>query len=123
MTLPRLVADLAAGFSAFGGAARLLEAEWAPEEPPLTVAMSEFGRSLVEEAGDKLSIQDIVEIFQWVERILVDGTETEKDAVATGFLEAVAAAIDRRPEHRWILNHIGLAARKYLMAWDEFCGL
>lgn len=123
MNLPRLASELATGFSAFGGAIRLLEAEWAPEEPPITLSMSELGRALVEGAGDDFSPEAVAEIFHRVERVLISGSDADKDAVATGFLEAVATALDRRPERRWVLNYSGPAALKYLEAWDQFCGV
>ncbi len=122
MSLPRLVSDIAAGFPAFDEAAELLEVEWSPEVPPVTVSMSEIGRALVEKAGQDFSQEDVIEIFQRAERVLKCGTEVEKDAVATGFLEAVAAAIDRSPQRRWVLDHAGSGAREYLAAWDQFCG-
>ncbi len=123
MKFPRLATDLAAGLPAFSEAFELLEAEWAPKVPPATVSMSELGRVLVEKADEDFSLQDIAEIFMRVERILEFGAEAEKDAVATGFLEAVAAAIDRSPQRRWVLNQAGSGAREYLSAWDQFCGL
>ncbi len=121
MQFPRLATDLAAGFPAFSEAFELLEAEWTPEVPPVTVSMSELGRVLVERAGEGFSLHDIANIFLRVERILECGMEEEKDAVATGFLEAVAAAIDRSPQRRWVLSQAGSGAREYLSAWDQFC--
>lgn len=123
MSLPKLVNALATGFRGFGSAIELLEAEWGSEEAPITVSMSELGRAVVREAGDDFSEDDIAEIFRRVERILRRGADEEKDAVATGFLEAIAAAIDRSPERRWILDYAGPEASEYLAAWDRFCGL
>lgn len=123
MSLPPLADGLARGFPAFASAVALLEEEWAPDEPPITVSMSELGRALAEGAGEHFSADEVAEIFLRVERIMALGTEAEKDAVATGFLEAVAAAIDRASERRWILDYAGAAARDYLEAWDRFCGV
>ncbi len=47
----------------------------------------------------------------------------EKDAVATGFLEAVAGVLDDSPDLKWILQHAGPKARHYLAEWDRFCGI
>lgn len=117
-----MVIDLVAGFSAFAETFELLGAEWGPEAPPVTVTMSELGRALVEHAGRSLSPGDIAEIFRRIEHIFECGTEAEKDAAATGFLEAIAGSIDRSPERRWVLDHAGQGAREYLAAWDRFCG-
>jgi len=123
MQFPRLATDLAAGLPAFNEVFELLEEEWTPEIPPVTISMSELGRVFVEKAGEAFSLQDVANIFLRVERILKHGTESEKDAVTTGFLEAVAAAIDRYPQRRWVLRQAGPGAREYLSAWDQFCGL
>jgi hypothetical protein len=123
MSLPRLAADLAAGCSLFSEIIELLEDEWAPEAPPVTVSMSELGRALIERAGTGFSLEDIAEIFRRVEHIMECGAEAERDALATGFLEAIAAAIDRSPQSRWVLEYAGPGAREYLAAWDQFCGV
>jgi len=123
MKLPKLAADFAHGFPAFGRAVEQLKAEWAPDDPPVTFSMSKLGHWLVRRADEGFSREDIAEIFQRVERIFESGTEPEKDAVATGFLEAIAAELDESPQTRWLLDYAGPEARKYLAAWDEFCGI
>lgn len=123
MKLPKLAADFAHGFPAFGRAFERLEADWTPDDPPVTLSMAELGHCLVGRAGEGFSHEDIAEVFQRVERIFESGTESDKDAVATGFLEAIAAELDESPQTRWILDYAGSAARKYLAAWDEFCGI
>lgn len=123
MSLPRLARDFAAGVPAFQSAVAILETEWAPAEPPVTVSMSELGRALAEGAGEYFSVDEVAEVFRRAEQILTRGVDSERNAVATGFLEAVVATIDKAPDHRWILDHAGPASREYLEAWDRFCGL
>lgn len=122
MSLPPLAAEIASGFSGFAGAIERLDAEWASEEAPVTVSMGELGRTLVEEAGGSFSIDEVEAVLSRVERVLESGTEGDKDAAATGFLEALAAAVDRLPTTAWILALAGPLSRAYLAAWDEFCG-
>lgn len=122
MKLPALAAGLVAEFPALGSAVGFLEMEWAPEEPTITTSMGELGRALAEGAGEAFSTQEVAEVFQRVEQVLTGGSDLEKDAVATGFLEAIATTIDREPERRWILDHAGPGARRYLRDWDRFCG-
>lgn len=121
MALPNLAHNLAKDFPAFQIAAERLKEEWGTDTPPLTVALSEFGRFLIEEAADTFSQEDLNNIFSRIDQLLQNGSHAERDAVATGFLEAVATELDRFPEARWILGFIGPASRQYLTAWNQFC--
>lgn len=101
---------------------RQLEEEWAPGSVPLTVAMSDLGRAFVEEVA-ALSLGELKQVLDRVEVNLRSGSESEKDALATGFLEAVASVLDRHPDRRWILEYAGEETCQYLKEWDNFCGL
>lgn len=120
--LPHRVADFVSGFPAFDETLADLEAEWAPETPPITTSMGEIGRAFVEGAGTRFSPEDAAVLLGRLEQILEEGTEEERDAAATGFLEAAAATLDRLPTNRWVLDHAGPESLRYLAAWDRFCG-
>lgn len=116
------VRDVVANIDGFDETFRELEAEWAPDAPPIVVSMSAVGRYLAEHA-ERFESSNIQRIFQRVETKLVQGTELEKDAVATGFLEAIASVIDREPARKSVLSHAGDAARSYLQEWNKFWGI
>jgi hypothetical protein len=84
------------------------------------MSLSAIGRHVAEHA-DAFAEPDLRTVFERVERMLVVGTEIEKDAAATGFLEAVASVVDEVPERRWLLSLAGAASNEYLRSWDAFC--
>lgn len=119
--IPQSVLDLASGIGALQRTLDALVEEWKPEPPPINTSMSAIGRALIERANP--SSEELSRVFGQVEAVLQDGTESEKDAVATGFLEAVLSEVDRTPERRWILDHAGPRARAYIEEWNRFCGI
>jgi len=96
--------------------------EWSPDAPPINISMSAFGKATVRDA-ERLGREQVRKILDLVEHALSYGTEEEKDAVATGFLEAAASAAGSSRDARWIFALLGPKARAYLAAWDGFCGL
>jgi hypothetical protein len=101
---------------------RELATEWDPEVPPIVTSLSAIGRH-VAERSDAYSEDDLRTIFGRIELMLVSGSELEKDAAATGFLEAVASVLDEAPGRRSILRFMGPVSREYLRSWDAFCGI
>lgn len=110
------------GVDVFDGTLKDLEDEWAPDSVPLTVAMGDLGRVFVEQIPN-LSLADLVRVFERLENGLRVGSSAEKDAIATGFLEAVASVLDQYPDRKWILEYAGEESRQYLKEWDGFCGV
>lgn len=99
-----------------------LSDEWAPEDPPVTVIAAEIGHTLVVRSSE-FSDAQLRDIFLAVEDVLTIGTESDKDAVATGLLEAVLAAGDEHPAQRArALSFAGPESRAYCRAWDSFTG-
>ena len=122
MNLPRVTARLSDGFSVFEAALQRLVMEWAPEPVPTTIAMEKLAWILVRSHDTDLGTEETAEIFRRIEQVLEDGDDAEKDAVSTGFLEALIAALDAHPERRSILRHAGPGAWEYLEAWNQFSG-
>lgn len=120
--IPEIVMTVVGGIGAFQETLKDLESEWAPDAIPLTIAMSDLGTVFVEKAPD-LSIVQIAQVFERLEEMLHLCSEAEKDAVATGFLEAMASALDRYHDRKWMLKYAGKETRQYLKEWDKFCGL
>jgi len=96
--------------------------EWNPDAPPINVSMSAFGKATVRDA-ERLGYEEVRKVLELIEHTLSHGTEEEKDAVATGFLEATASAAGSSKDAPWILALLGPKAKAYLAAWDGFCGL
>lgn len=96
---------------------------WAPEVPPLTVALAEIGQDIVAQAAE-LPDETLRAAFALVEDVLTSGTAADQDAVATGLLESVWAGTDDRPvERARILAFLGQQAREYCRAWDRLHGV
>lgn len=120
--VPKTVADLARGVESLERVVEELVSEWAPDSPPINASMSEIGSALVEDSD--ATIEQIKRIFEEVEVILSSGTESEKDAVATGFLEAVVSTFERKGGlTRNVFAHAGPAARAYIDEWNRFHGV
>lgn len=97
-------------------------AEWEPESPPLTVAMSTLGR-VVASGTQGRSDTDLKPVFDLVESLLTDGEESVKDAVATGFLESLLSESSAgRLDFRRIAALLGQRAVHYCREWDKFTG-
>ena len=98
-----------------------LRRECAPEEPPVTTAMGELGIALVR-AIRVITDEHLQRVADAVEEILRSGSETSKDAVATGFLEAAMSGSDTEPDAVRLTRLFGPLAREYCRAWDKFTG-
>ncbi len=96
--------------------------EWVPDEPPRTILAGALGEACVV-SSESISDGEMERICEVVERVLDAGTEAQKGEAATGFLEGVAAAIDREPEKKRVMNFLGPRAKKYMEDWDDFCGV
>jgi hypothetical protein len=119
--MPNAVLDLVEGIERLCEVNRQLELEWAPDAVPITVCMSALGRSLA--AGSRPTADELRRVFERVEILLARGDDSERDAVATGFLEALVSAVERDASLRWVLDQTGPAARGYIAAWNGFCGV
>ncbi|HEU4578516.1 MAG TPA: hypothetical protein VFS67_09690 [Polyangiaceae bacterium] len=120
--IPQLVVDVVSGIAAFEPLLAAIEAEWQPDPAPPTTSLADVGRELVERI-DEIGRDNAALVFQRIEHVLSQGSERDKDAVATGFLEAVVGAIDRAPEREWVLQLAGPHSRDYVTAWDRFNGI
>ncbi|RLK58898.1 DUF7674 family protein [Actinokineospora cianjurensis] len=91
------------------------------EELPISQAI-EAAQQFVE-VFDTLDTSVVQKTFRVLEDALRDGTEQEKDAAATGFLESVLSAWDRGFDLESIWQHVGPESREYCIAWNEFTGV
>jgi hypothetical protein len=119
--IPQLVLDLVSGVAALGPVLVAIEAESAPDLAPLTMALGDVGSELVKRIAE-VGESNAAQVFRRVEAVLSHGTEEEKNAVATGFLEGVVSAIDQLPERMRprIAWHLSIAPRCALHAKPGF---
>jgi hypothetical protein len=95
-------------------------ASWGAEAPPSTVHLATLARALVE-ALPGVEESAVRAVLREVEAGLTMGDAELRDAMATGFLEAVAARFDMAPAARErIVAYLGPESLRYLRAWDEF---
>ncbi|GAA1121840.1 hypothetical protein [Kitasatospora arboriphila] len=62
--------------------------------PPLTIRLGTLGSVYGEHAAE-FTAEQTQRLFRLLEKILVEGGDDEKDAVATGFFEALLNAWDK----------------------------
>jgi hypothetical protein len=95
---------------------------WTPDAPPPTVALGALGTALIETLTS-VTDDELCRIASTVEQVLVEGSENAKNAVATGFLEAVLSASDDEPTATRFLRKLGHHSQEYCKAWNQFCGI
>jgi hypothetical protein len=104
-------------------ALQVLEKDWDPELPPITVAMTTVGRALAANAKT-LSADELAAIFGFAEKLLTEGDKSTQEATATGFLEALLSeASAGRLDFSMIDPFLRPESRKYSLAWDDFTGV
>lgn len=116
---PKVIRELVWGISWLERIVEARLAECSPEPLLTTVVLGELGGAFVADATPRVATF----IFERVENVLRDGTSSERDAIATGFLEGVVSAVDRDPAAGWVLTKAGPAAKAYIDAWNRFCGV
>jgi hypothetical protein len=98
-----------------------LRDEWSPDEPPFTLTMAQLGCALSAAIGalGDVTVQHIADV---IETLLVSGSESVKNGVGTGLLEAVLDSVRTSPETSRLLRYLGPEASGYCRAWDKFTG-
>lgn len=96
-----------------------LRADWAPDEPPATVAMGDLGQAIVG-AMATLRDEELVRISEIIEAALERAPQAVQNAIATGLLEAAMSASDSNPAGARFLRALGPRAKDYGRAWDTF---
>ena len=96
--------------------------EWGDDDFPLTIRLARLARSFARHAPafTPEQRQRVLEVLEWV---LSTGSQSERDAVATGFFEALLAAADTGFDLHLVWNDLGPESRAYCVAWNEFTGV
>jgi hypothetical protein len=118
--LPTAVAQLRQVSAVVVRALDELEREWAPDPVLSTVLFGEAAHAL----SVDLVHQELLGTLNVIEDVLRNGLPEVRDAVATGFLEALlaessAGRLDLRP----FIPSLGPEAIAFCRAWDQFTGV
>jgi hypothetical protein len=89
---------------------------------PLIVRLGGVGRAFAAHAAE-LTPDQLRRVGALIERILATGSRQDRDAMATGFLEALLAAWDRGFDLRSVWPMLGPESRAYCLAWNSFSGV
>ncbi|WP_405427536.1 hypothetical protein [Micromonospora sp. NBC_00617] len=92
------------------------------EDPPLLLRLSHLAGALTEHVDD-MPASERVAFFGILDAVLADGDQSERDAVATGFLESMMAAADRGFDLRRVWHELGPRAQRYCRDWNAFTGV
>lgn len=106
------------GFSPFW---EKFESYWGSDQG-LTIELipfSEYALSVINRHDDKT----IKEIFDFVEKLLVHGDESVKNAIATSFLEHLLSQDAEEIDFKKITKFFGKQTMGYCKAWDQFTGV
>ena len=112
---------LAQSDPAFASIHRRFAEDLAPNDPPMVIVFAFYGRQFAQSVTRGANM---VSILQLIEDLMQNGTEDVKNAVATGFWEAILAeASAGRFDFRSIIRQAGSASLDYCRAWDGFTGV
>lgn len=116
----RCMEEIVAAVPEFGPAWQAHLAYWDDEAAGLSNDVTEFAGFFVDSA-DTLPEERRREILALAERLLEEGDEAVKDAVATCFLETLlnAASGGEIAAERFV-PHLGPQSRAFCRAWDEY---
>jgi hypothetical protein len=122
LTDPLWWKDLTSAGELLADADRALVEEWGYEDDlPLTLRLGGLGRAFAQHAHD-LTAEQRRRVLEVLERVLASGTEYDRTAVATGFIEAFVHAADNRPDLDIVWAEFGPESRAYIEAWNAFTG-
>jgi hypothetical protein len=87
-----------------------------------SLEIAELARFVSDDSG--LSSRQLSELFDFVEEVLANGADAEKDLVATCFLENLANAVSAgHLSAARIVPFLGRRSKEFWRAWDDFTGL
>jgi hypothetical protein len=110
-------------FPAFDTEINRLCEEWAPELPPFTLLMASVGHQISNEVDMYIKPSNAERLSMGIERMLRDGSDDVRNAVATGLLESLMANAAHKPMAEHLFSQLGPLAKEYCRAWDTFTGV
>jgi hypothetical protein len=94
---------------------------WGNEEPGLCNDLSEFSDYVSDLIADKKN-KKLNDIFELIEKFMVEGEQSVKEAVSTCFLENLINTLPS-DSTKIFVNLLGSESSAYCVAWDEFTGV
>lgn len=91
---------------------------WAPDEPPVTIALSELGHSVVDDF-DTMSLPLIDSLFRAIEGAMAGPDEDLSTAVATGMIEGMVSRAIRAGTWDRIRAQLGIMSARHADAWSS----
>jgi DNA-binding transcriptional LysR family regulator len=103
--------------------ARILGVAVTEEDEELPVLfLGSLGRVFVD-AAEQLVPGERQRVLGILEQVLASGTDSDRNAVATGFWEAVLNRWDVGFDLEAVWPEMGPRSRDYCLAWNEFTGV
>jgi hypothetical protein len=94
---------------------------WEGESAGLCNDMSAFSKYVLELLQNKSDDNEVKDIFIFIEKLMVEGTQEVQDATATCFLENLVNATSwNRISAESFVHLLGEESKEYCRAWDEF---
>ncbi|MCZ7456216.1 hypothetical protein [Streptomyces sp. WMMC940] len=90
--------------------------------PPLTMRLASLGTAFARRSAE-LTPEQSGRVLRILEDVQTSGSEYDRTAVATGFLEALLNAWDKGYDLRAVWHLAGPRTRAYCRAWNEFTGI
>jgi hypothetical protein len=137
MSTPRWWDDVVGGSAVLAAADRSEIEKWRGDEPyddegvpdgevdddlPLTIRLAYLARAFAENIAE-LSPEQRRHVLEALERVLASGSDYDRDAVATGFFEALLGAWDRGFDLRPVWEFMGPRSRAHCLGWNRFAGV
>jgi hypothetical protein len=95
---------------------------WGEDEAGVYGEMSSFRWFVWEDVIESNDpIYPPARVFDFMEKLLVEGDQDMQNLVATGFLEGIMSCADESRNYQWV-DLLGPESRAYCKAWDDFCG-
>ena len=80
--------------------------------------------SLFADYMTKMNQEEVSKAFALIEELIKMGDAYVSTAICTGLLESIANLLDdTKLDFMTVSRFIGPESKKYLKAWDEFCGI
>jgi hypothetical protein len=95
---------------------------WEGEEAGLCNDMSQFSRYVTELIVDK-QLDNLPQIFDFIEILMIDGDLDVQNAAATCFLENLINITSETIPASSFISLLGAESRDYCKAWDDFTGV
>lgn len=87
--------------------------------------MSAFSHFIIDSLiKENVKKADLKKLFEFIEQVMNEGSDTSKDAIATCLLENLINAVAwKKIPSSMFVTLLGKESKKFCRAWDEFTGV